>query len=421
MSFDIFPSSLAGMSPGMTPNMSMPHDVPLQRIAQQMRIMRMVDAMGHGMGRTGGGYRQAAPGSLDMSTGADPSTMDTDQANEMLRQFGQQLPSNPSPYAMLSNSGFFGAHQRIGGALEAGLFGAANTGPSNTIGEGISNAARGILGGTAERGRAINQQFTQPFASAQGIAQLMQAKQNLDLNAAHENLYEAQAHKDLAAPDFPWHGLTKVTDPNDPNFGKTVGWRKGQEDLGMQPLPGQNQGFVAPKAAKPWGGTLPSSLYAYAGKAGIPSDRELTSDEYNHVLSGYVRDQGGLRAIGAGVAGADAATRQEITDLQAKAKLGYESEFVKPDIKPSEFRSRFGHRAEPGEIDRMNAATNAKWGIPTQFPGSTTPNTPTSTPKTTSPMPSRIPPKTPSTGGGGNWNPRTGHYDNLVSGHSDNF
>lgn len=200
---------MLGMPPGMAPavgfggmpRMPVPQRPlnPYQRLREIGYMTRMA-RMGMPMGR-GTNYNPGRmPGMLDTSTGFNPDVADTGAMNQLLQGFGQHMPENPSPYAMLPNSGFFGQHQKLGGALEGGLFGAANTPSAQTWGEGINAVARGILGGTAERARAINQQYSQPFQQAGQVGQLMQMQQMMKLEQARAEQQGALAQKDLRQP-----------------------------------------------------------------------------------------------------------------------------------------------------------------------------------------------------------------------------
>ena len=406
MGLDIFPSAFMGMNPGVIPNIPVPKDVPVQHLRQQMMLMRATGMLGHGMGRMGGGYRQGAPGGLDLSTGADPSTMDWDKANELLGQFGQHMPENPSPYAMLPNSGFFGAHQRLGGALEGALFGAANTGPANTLGEGISNVARGILGGTAERQRAVNQQFQQPFMSASMMGQLMQQKQTLDMQAAHEQLYEAQAHKDLAAPIPKFSHFFQDYNPQSPTYGQPFGVRPTGEAEAI-PLPaGVNVNKPTGGATKPWGGMLTPSQYSIAGALNIPHDRPPTTEEFDAINRKSFGQNLALRKAGAQVSSEGADDRGEVERKFRATMERYKSEWIPPNTQPSELYQRFGREGlQAGYIEKYNKDLNDKYGLPNEYtPGKVTKdaNGPSTTTRPKTPMPNKP---------AATWNPVTKRWE----------
>lgn len=100
--------------------------------------------------------------------------------------------------AVLPNTGFFGDHPRLSSAIEGGLFGAAYTRPSQTIGEGISNVAGGLLEGTQARQALWKRQFAGPF-QASDVLENLQDKQALRQSRADEGqLRHTQMEYDLA-------------------------------------------------------------------------------------------------------------------------------------------------------------------------------------------------------------------------------
>jgi len=169
------------------------------RSLQGMREFSLSQRLAHpfGMFQRGGGVPRGAygrgMGPMDLSTGVDPSTMNVQMLNNLLGQYGQSLPENPRQNAFLPDTGFFGNHPRLAGALEGAVFGGANTGPASTVGEGISNALRGMLSGNAERSRVINQQFTAPFAMAQQVQNLRRGLHEDEATVQRARLEGAQA------------------------------------------------------------------------------------------------------------------------------------------------------------------------------------------------------------------------------------
>lgn len=137
----------------------------------------------------------------------DYSTFTTDPqahaaANNYLGQFGLSAlePSQVNPNAIFPNSGFFGQHQKLASMLEGGLFGGMATKGSDTIGEGISNVAGGLLEGRMARSRLLNRQFARPFEAANMLESLQDKTQKRDLQAADiEHLRAVNQH--LAAGD----------------------------------------------------------------------------------------------------------------------------------------------------------------------------------------------------------------------------
>lgn len=91
-------------------------------------------------------------------------------------------PEQVNPNAFLPNSGFFGRHPGIAGALEGAVYGAAATPQGNTIGENISGVMQGLLGGMQGRQQQIRRQFEAPFQSAMMLENLRDMQQKRELN-----------------------------------------------------------------------------------------------------------------------------------------------------------------------------------------------------------------------------------------------
>ena len=85
--------------------------------------------------------------------------------------------------AVLPNSGFFGNHPRLSGALEGGLFALANAHGGNTPGESIQGAMEGIIGGQRERQGILREQFARPFEASNMLENLRDKQQKRELQA----------------------------------------------------------------------------------------------------------------------------------------------------------------------------------------------------------------------------------------------
>lgn len=85
---------------------------------------------------------------------------------------------------ILPNSGFFGAHPRLSAMLEGGIYGAATSRGSNTIGEGITNVADSLIAGPRMRAAAFNQQFEKPFQAANMLEGMQDSAQRRTLTEA---------------------------------------------------------------------------------------------------------------------------------------------------------------------------------------------------------------------------------------------
>lgn len=172
-----------------------------------MRMMSMADRLGSApRGRMGGGGIGANPMMAQMlgqqSQQPDYSAFTYDPqaraaAQSYLGQYGLSpvSPQNVKPNAVLPNSGFFGAHPRLSGMLEGGLFGAAATRDSATWGEGISNVAGGLLEGRMAKEGMVNRQFARPFQAAGMLEHLEDLKQTRDLHAADIERFRSEEQR----------------------------------------------------------------------------------------------------------------------------------------------------------------------------------------------------------------------------------
>lgn len=132
--------------------------------------------------------QQNMPGVGD---GADYSQYTYDpQAHAAAAQFLGQYGLSPLDQSqvkqntILPNSGFFGAHPRLSAMLEGGIYGAATSRGSNTIGEGITNVADSLIAGPRMRAAAFNQQFEKPFQAANMLEGMQDSAQRRTLTEA---------------------------------------------------------------------------------------------------------------------------------------------------------------------------------------------------------------------------------------------
>lgn len=174
----------------------------MSRQLASVRAMRYLRPMNSPAGRT---PRSTQPSNPFFGAGGDDSgysqfTYDPDAnaaATSALAPYGLKplSPDQVNPFAVLPNSGFFGSHPRLGQALEGGLFGAASTQGSNTVGEGISNVIGGVLRGQQERQHIVNNQFAAPFNQAVLFEQ-MKRQQIADADTQSQTKYRnAMANK----------------------------------------------------------------------------------------------------------------------------------------------------------------------------------------------------------------------------------
>lgn len=124
---------------------------------------------------------------------------------------------------ILPNSGFFGNHPRLSGALEAGIYGALAAHGGNTVGDSIQGTLEGMVGGQQLRQSAFNRQFAKPFEAANMMENLEDKRQKRDLQDAEIQHYRALNQK-LGRPDhdFRAFGVSR-NDPDIATIDNTTG------------------------------------------------------------------------------------------------------------------------------------------------------------------------------------------------------
>lgn len=180
-----------------------------------MRYMREPDARPMG-GRMPGMGRSSMGGMMGASNGMGPTdysqfTYDPEArqaAQGFLGQYGLSplAPNQVQNNTILPNSGFFGRHPRLSGALEGGIYGAASAQGANTWGEGISSVANSMLAGPQMRHAAWERQFAAPFQAGSMFEQMQDASQKRDLQESEIQLRRAQTQRlndPLPKPDHP--------------------------------------------------------------------------------------------------------------------------------------------------------------------------------------------------------------------------
>lgn len=108
--------------------------------------------------------------------------------------------------SILPNTGFFGNHPRLSGALEGGIYGALAAHGGNTVGESIQGALEGLVGGRQLQQAAYNRQFAKPFEAANAMEHLEDLQQKRDLQDAEIQHYRAMNQK-LGRPDHDFHAV----------------------------------------------------------------------------------------------------------------------------------------------------------------------------------------------------------------------
>lgn len=129
--------------------------------------------------------RGVQPGGVGMlgnpeETMMDPNTLRSPEVQALLGRFGVQTTGGYDPNLFMHNQDFNTNHPKIAGAMEGALSGLAFTQGGNTIGESLSNVARGMMESQGAHAEHINAQLMAPFQQAQGIALLQNEAGQMD-------------------------------------------------------------------------------------------------------------------------------------------------------------------------------------------------------------------------------------------------
>lgn len=218
----------------------------------QMRAMRYMrepvnnahigraPGQGRGMGMQGMGGTDGSPMDYSQFT-YNPQAHQA--ASDFLGQYGLSplAPDQVQNNTILPNSGFFGRHSRLSGALEGGIYGAAASHGADTWGEGISSVANSMLAGPQMKRAAWERQFAAPFQAGSMFEQMQDSAQKRDLQGMDIELRRAQIEKLKNTPDpkvFHSMGVSQ----NDP-------YVYSQDEQSGQGIWDKNPGYN-PKAAK---------------------------------------------------------------------------------------------------------------------------------------------------------------------------
>lgn len=131
------------------------------------------------------------------------------QMAALLGHFGVSNQVDVDPNLFIHNPQTWQNHPRIAGALEGALSGLAFTNGGNTIGESISNVARGMMDSQSAHAQHVNAQLMMPFQQAQAVGQLQnmageqdQRKATMDHLKAMSDYYTQQAKNHEEANDL---------------------------------------------------------------------------------------------------------------------------------------------------------------------------------------------------------------------------
>lgn len=155
-------------------------------------------------GNTGRGLPPGQNAGMNLPGVMSPDVLMHPDVQKLLGQYGvspEQLQStvdSASPNLFMTNQGFNQNHPKLSGAIEGALGGLAFTHGSNTIGEGLSNVAQGMLNAKAARADKYNNQLMMPFEQAQQVA-------NLKGISVDQQYKQAQSKRDEALVDHYTH------------------------------------------------------------------------------------------------------------------------------------------------------------------------------------------------------------------------
>lgn len=278
--------------------------------SMQMRMMMNADRMGQmnmPRGRAGGrsGQQGINPmlGAMAGNSGDYSAFTYDPQLNAQAQAAGVTplRPDQVNPNAIFPNSGFFGAHPRLTSILEGGIFGAAATRGSDTVGEGISNVASGLLEGRMAKQGIVNRQFQQPFNSANMLESLQDKialrkyrdseQQHLDAenarykhDATYQDRREADQHLTATRPLEAAGGAWTVNPSAAP----------GTNPWSFQEGPGGKEARESNK----WANTGP--LRSYLAEQGVTDPAQATKQQWKQAQRNYQQDQVSLAGRKAG-------------------------------------------------------------------------------------------------------------------------
>lgn len=133
------------------------------------------------------------------------SIIDSPRMSEILGRYGlsepQRLDDSIIPVA---DDSMLGRHPMVRGMLENALLGFANTAPSRTPGEAVSNIARGVLSVPQARTQAMMSRVMAPLQTAKMLG-------DLDESAAHAEYYRQGGRSMKTAQDV-WTNVKPTED-----------------------------------------------------------------------------------------------------------------------------------------------------------------------------------------------------------------
>lgn len=170
------------------PKVAAPKSAPNQPEYKQARFFdpRQPGAAGNNQGASG---LPTEPGSLSPDVQNNPTVMD------LLAHFGVHPQQQIDPGLFIHNADAWRNHPVMSGVLDGLLSGLANTQGGDTVGQSVSNVAKGLQTTHDQQIAHVNAQLQMPFQQAMTVAQLQDQVHSQDFK-------QAEAAKNRAISDY---------------------------------------------------------------------------------------------------------------------------------------------------------------------------------------------------------------------------
>jgi hypothetical protein len=274
--------AMMGPMMGMDPAVAQASQGMSRQLGQIRAMKYLAPPHGYAPGRVSSGRQ--APNPLTFSPSnqtGDYSQFTFDPAARAQAEAAGIHPLDPSqvnPWAVLPNNQFFQNHQRLGRGIEGAIFGAASTQSGDTIGENISNVARGLIQGPMMRNQIYQQQFQAPFQRQQMMEQLQEQKDKHNLNDSEIRYHNAMANRADKDPPTKYYGHMAYKDGSIHAFDSATG-----EDVRLAP-----PGSAPDRPTK-----TPPGLAKYMGyiNARAMDPDTMSPENWDTILGDYRKDQ----------------------------------------------------------------------------------------------------------------------------------
>jgi len=236
-----------------------------------------------------------------------PEVLMHPETQRLLAQYGVSpeqataAANNASPNMFITNPAAYEKHPVLSTMIERGLEGLAFTNGGRTVGESISNVARGMLDAQAARSEKYNNQLMMPFAQASQVAQLQNNAQEQALKAAQIRFDNSHADYYDQLPDLK-AALTKVQSDRENDL-KVAHNRESnfhlQQLLSKTPLDEEGQKEFSDMVAKAGGDPLSVDSGELASLISKSAQRKLDADRENKIKVASVGANARVTAAGA--------------------------------------------------------------------------------------------------------------------------